>query len=410
MITKRFQSGKKSSDDETSKGLPDDISTKDVYNSYNKLLRNSDTQSDIQTENESDDASGTLSVMTFPGEETLFDLNINKLVKKLDAYVPGNTNVKTELLLSIQQAYLGSNGFYDKSAILINGNAGVGKSSLVKHVGHLTSIPVIRCDLGSALESMYISNNINSDFLFESVSSVLYYPILQKHFSAAENKLYQKYLSAMPKDQRNQEMLFMREKDNARFTIVELENAEALVSLSSPDKKNLSALLQAEIVKVIKNPVEIGPHDLTSKHFTYVFSADLNKCLSAKIGFKKERECKLTEAALVDLGYSKALVGSLSNIVDMSDLKAEDFEKHLFRRESHLQKKLKSLNDHYDMRIRLDDSAVKIVAKYLASNGRNLKGIDEVTRKLLAPHYISPKKGAEIVINADMAHDRLYTK
>ena len=86
-----------------------------------------------------------------------------------------------------------------------------------------------------------------------------------------------------------------------------------------------------------------------------------------------------------------------------------DFEHYLSKKESYLHRSIFGLANTYGVNVVVDNSAIKVVSQYLASNKKNLKGIEEVTRKLLAPHYLSPKKGTTIVIDSAIASERLYS-
>ena len=381
----------------------------------------------------------TSNIISFQPKEIELKFDVSSIITQLENYLPGNYDAKIQLLLTIQQAYFTkckddadkksiakeephknittNNNTYKKNAILLNGNAGVGKSSLIKGIGELTSIPIIRLDLDSIIASSYVdpfAATTSSDvlFLIQSVLYELHEVVLEKDLDAQREKpKYFEYIKKIPsnsQNKENKETILLREKPNAQLAIIELDNSEEL-SQGDPIKKNVAKILQSAIAEVIRKPLTIIPGGLTTKYFTYIFSSDLSNLLAMRnVGFRLNKNNTIDAETLIDLGFSKGMASTLTNIVNMKDLNAKDFEHYLSRQDSRLQQGLRNLSELYDMKVSLNTPAIKLVAKYLENNGKNLRGIEEATRKILDPHYISPQKGAKIIIDTKYVTEKLY--
>ena len=378
------------------------------------------------------------------GKNTLAKLDNENLLKQLDYAVPGNNDAKLQMLLTINQAYANKD-LDNTTAIMLTGGSCVGKSSLIKSISELANIPVIRMDLENILETSD-SDKLNLDIMLPELLNTLYDEINSVTKLTKEEKQkyinYQKRLEhkvqkeeanltenienetiqpqttskevntskKQSKRVKNEEILILKEIPNAEFTIVEFDNAEILLD-KKYYKASYSNALQLVLVDQIKNPRIISPGKRTTGNFIYVFSSDLKESITRKdVGFRNANATKVDNVKLLDLGYSKKFVDILDNVIELKDLNEQDFEQYLLKEESHLHQSISSLCKAYEMNITIDKSAIKVVSKYLASNNKNLRGIEEVTRKLLAPHYISPKKGTIAVIDSTIATERLYSK
>jgi hypothetical protein len=357
----------------------------------------------------------TQSMIFFYGKNTLAQIKNEKLLEELEYAVPGNYNAKIQMLSTINQAYA-NRDLNNTTAIMLTGSSWVGKSTLVQSISELANIPLIRMDLENLLETSE-SEKLDLNVLHSELLDVLYDEItssgkiLKKDKLTKEEKLkYERYKKKLPANINEEEILLLREKPNSEFTIIEFDNAEILLD-KKHYKDSYSNSLQLALVDQIKNPRIIVPGTRSTANFIYVFSSNLKEAITKKnVGFRRHCTETIDNIKLIDLGYSKKFVEVLDNVIELKDLCEKDFEQYLIREESHLHQCIRGLAKNYQVNIKIDDSAIKVISKYLANSNKNLIGIEEATRKLLAPHYILPKKGVDVVINSTVAMERLYTK
>jgi ATP-dependent protease Clp ATPase subunit len=347
------------------------------------------------------DNSKDIPILCLYGKDTLSTLDMESVLKNLDYSVSGNFSAKTKMVLTISQAYANKE-FGSTSAVMLTGNSGVGKSSIIKSVADLTTLPLVRFDLETILEYASAGKSINN--LIHSTIFNKVYDLLSPDdvLDEGEQLMYSDFVKDLPKDVDSKSILKYREKPNAEFTIIEFDNSEILVNGSEA-----SMPLQLGLVDLIKNAILIS-ENLSTANFVYVFSADLSKELSKKnVGFRPYDGKNITNDMLVSLGYSKKFVNLLNQVVSLNNLTASDFEHYLKKKESHLHQSILGLSKSYGVDVVVHDSTIKYVSQYLADNNKNLKSIEDITRKLLAPHYLSPKKGSAVIITPAIAKKRL---
>ncbi|MGV8086641.1 MAG: hypothetical protein ACP5N1_03350 [Candidatus Woesearchaeota archaeon] len=342
------------------------------------------------------------------GKKNIPIMDVEKALDILELVIPGNRESKTQILQKISQTCSNAQpGNY--SATMLSGNSGIGKSSIIKYIGELTNIPVIRFNLENILDSNVMNNRTNLNSIDYTISDNIYEEKEFKKLNVKEKKKYQLYKEQLPKIQDANNIIILKEKPNAECTIIEFDNTEALLN---PDyyKRQYSTSLQLALADYIKNPRTLNTETkLTTHKFIYIFTSNLNEAMIRKhVGFQITKQNKINHNTLINIGFSQRFAELIDNIIELNDLNEKDFENYLIREGSQLHYSIEVLKETYGVNVRLDDSAIKVVSKYLVEYKKNLKGINEVTRRLLAPHYISPNFGTEIVIDSKIAKERLY--
>jgi|GEM_PF-6452049 ATP-dependent protease HslVU (ClpYQ) ATPase subunit len=340
-------------------------------------------------------------------KNTLSNLNQNKILSELNYRIPGNNYVKNQLLLLITQAYANKD-FKNTSAIMLVGNSGVGKSTIIKNVADLVNIPLVRFDLETIVDVLGTEKPISSS-ICESIFYDLYETVTPTLLNTVQKKLYVQHKKKVSKDIDNGDFLILRERPNAEFTMVEFDNVESLL-VEGTLSNNYFKSIQSGLIELLKTDLIISS-ERSTKNFIYVFSSNFNNSFLKKdAGFcstTKKNEVNIN--TLQSLGYSRKFTDLLSQIILLKDLNAQDFEHHLSKKESFLQQSISGLANNYGVNIILDKSALQLVSQYLVDTKQNLRGIRDVTRKLLAPQYLSPLKGTKIVIDSVVAKERLYS-
>lgn len=359
----------------------------------------------------SDEIQEKINIFYLKGKTTLSKLDNLNILEKLDYSIPGNFYAKKELLTIINKKYVNQNA--NSAATLLTGNDGVGKSSLIKKMGELTNIPVIRLDLENILDTP--SEDIEEKIYYQ-IHEEIYENVLVEDLNQSEKKQYYDYKELLPEKEQEKIIIF-KEKYNARFSIIEFDNCDSMLDQEYAEKilqGSQSKRVQSILTRMIKKPTYLVPeqefrdYSLGTNNFIYIFSGNLNNYLRQKnIGFMKTQN-KIDSETLLTLNYSKKFIETIDAVIELKNPNAEEYEKYLLKKESHFYNSIKNLASNYGIKITLDNSAINFVSKYLAlNNNKNLHGIEEVTMKLLAPYYLTPITEKEIVINSTIAAERL---
>lgn len=340
------------------------------------------------------------------------------IVSQLDKIIIGQTQAKEVLAMAVvirgliflqRTNKIHSETQFTKSNLLLLGNTGTGKTSLIKALSKVTGIPIYIKDLTGLTSGAWYGSKLE-DSLKDYVSYIVnfYSPYYFNSYPEHEAAQVFKHTveTGMIYFDEIDKLAFKDEKKNSTHSTIELQNEllkylengvisvrmpqglfEEQTGIYEPNKSDLYMKLDMTRVTVVGGGAfsgidQIVEHRLKDTKGGIGFTSD-----PKLFNIKKDR--LLNEVNRDDLqayGFKKEFIGRFAIIVALDPLSVEVVTKIILESETSPLKEFVEFFRLFGITLSLSDEAVSTLAEYICDLNVGARGITTALRQILRQH------------------------